>query len=223
MALPADVRTATCVSGHDASQRKATFTGSMEDVPGARKMSMRFSLVRLRSGGGGYVDVDAPGLAAWHTSRSGVRRFVFRQGVEALRAGGTYRALVSYRWLDGQGRAVRSTRRRSAFCRQRGPVPNLRVTGITTTPGPAEGTLDYFVTVVNDGEGPSDSFRVGLSVDGATLDSLEVASLARGSLVRVGFTGPACRAAVAALVDRNDDVPEGTEDDNTVSQGCPPA
>ena len=202
------------------ADRSPTFSGSMRAVPRSPRMAIRFSLEE-RIGANPFVRRDVPSLAAWRESRVGVRRFGYRQTVKALKTGGAYRSLVDFRWSDGRGRIIRTARRRSGACLQPGPLPNLRLSALSARPGPESGTTTYSLSVRNTGRAPARGVVVALAVDGAVVDSTEVAVLGPGESRVLTFTGPVCRRRVRAAVDPRAAIGESRERDNVLVRRCP--
>ena len=216
----ASVRLVECVRVPE--NRTAVFRGAMRRIPGAGRMWMRFKL-QERVGAGPFRSVKAPGLGVWRKSVPGVRRFAHRQRVLALAEGSAYRTVVSFRWYDSDGELIRRTKRRSPACRQPGLLPNLRVVRIAG--GAPEvgvpGAYRYAVTVANRGQVAAQAIGVSLAVDGDTVDTHTVGSLAPGESRRLFFSGPACTETVTAVADPGDTVREVTEEDNTLASACP--
>ena len=124
--------------------------------------------------------------------------FIYTQRVTALRDGGTYRMRVQMRWYGSDGKLMKVRTMRSGACKQPAPLPNLRISSIGTSPGAVSGTTSYMVTVQNDGVGDAGPVVVGLRVDGGTLSTARVPTLAAGQAASVRLTGPACTATLRA-------------------------
>jgi len=219
-APPAFVGVAECSTGASAEDRFAEFRGGMRQVAGGETMGMRFAL-QEKMGDREFEPVRAPGLRVWHRSRPGVKRFVYRQQVLELAEGSDYRVRVRFRWYDAEGEVVREVSRRSAACRQKGDLPNLRVIRVDGRPAGARGLVRYSLTVANSGRAESAATGVGLSVDGAAVDTAQVQALAPGESRRLLVNGPECAASVRAAADPSDTVVESAEDDNTLLSSCP--
>jgi hypothetical protein len=212
----ASVKLKTCARSPD--DRHAVFRARMRRVRHTTTMSLRFTL-QERVGDARYKSVDAPGLGEWHTSKPGVRRFAFRQRVDALAAGASYRVKVGYRWYDADGNVIKRARRRSRGCKQPGRLPNLRIARVRAhrlTSG-----WQYLVQVVNRGKGPAGPSAVGLTVDGTPFASKTTGGLAAGLTRTLRFNGPACTAGLEAQADVTDSVRETSEHDNALISGCP--
>lgn len=209
----------SCQTGDSAKARHATFYARMHAVRGTSRMLMRFSLVYRDARG--TRPVPAPQLAHWRRSRPGVQTFGYAQTVTGLQAGGSYAAVVDYRWVDASGKTIRTARRMSGDCRQDGRLPNLAVTRVASRPGDAAGTLLYSVDVANTGGAQARNVLVDLFVDGAGTDSARVDAIDPGETVTVRVSGPVCRERVRAVVDRLDTIHETTEDDNVLRSRCP--
>src|SRR3954454_1107643 len=130
--------------------RAATFYARMDTIPGASKMHLRFLLLERLGRDDTWSKLDVPALRQWHTSQAGVKRFGWKQTVDALRVGGAYKARVQYRWLSAAGRAVGGETRETPMCR--GPMPNIAVVDLSVKPGPTDDTRTYRVGVSNTGK-----------------------------------------------------------------------
>jgi hypothetical protein len=198
--------------------RAATFYARVDTISGASKLQIRFQLLE-RLGHDSWTKLDVPALRQWHTSQPGVKRFGWKQTVDALRIGGAYKARVQYRWVSATGAVLESETRETPVCR--GPLPNLAVDGLAAKPGPTSDTTVYRVTVSNTGKTDADQVGVSLSVDKAILDTLTITHLAVGETRSVSFTGPSCRRAVRVKADPGNSIGETVEGDNSVLYSCP--
>ena len=213
------VRVADCVKGEGKGQRSATFRGAMRRVGGAERMWMRFVLEE-QVGNAGWRVIRAPGLGMWRKSRPSVRAFVHRQRVVELAQGSAYRVVVHYRWYDEHRGLIRRAKRRSAECRQPGPLPNLRVRAVSSTPIDFE-TVRYAVQIANRGSAPAAGFAVRLWIDGTFLNTRVVKVLGAKRTRRIYFTGPGCGSDLRAETDPGDVVRESDELDNGSTLACP--
>ena len=84
-------------------------------------MAVRFQLLE-RTREGSVRSVSAPGLSAWRRSRPGVRLFAYRQRVEGLARGSTYRMRVHFRWYGAGAEVIRRAVRRSRPCPRLGAL-----------------------------------------------------------------------------------------------------
>jgi len=144
---------AACHPSDDVTTRFATFVGEMRALPGSARMAMRFTLLQ-RLGTPDFTAVGLPDLRPWRRSKKGVSSFIYTQRVTALRDGGTYRMRVQMRWYGSNGKLMKVRTMRSGACKQPAPLPNLRISSISTAPGAVSGTTSYMVTVQNDGDTP---------------------------------------------------------------------
>jgi hypothetical protein len=199
--------------------RAATFYARMDVVSGAAKMQVRFQLLERLGRDDAWNKLDVPALRPWHTSQPGVKRFGWKQTVDALRLGAAYKARIQYRWLTAAGTIVDTQSRDTPVCR--GPLPNIALGELTGKPGPTADTRTYRVTVQNSGKVDADAVAVSLSVDRAILDTVTIDRLAAGETSTVSFTGPACRHAVRVKADPANSIGESIEDDNSQQFGCP--
>jgi hypothetical protein len=211
-------RASVRVVGCDRGDQEAVFRGAMRRMSGTGRMAMRFTLLQ-RDPGERFRRVRAPGLARWKRSRPGVRRFAHRQRVRGLTEGSDYRMRVDFKWLDGDGRAIRRRRLSSRTCSLAELLPNLRATAITGAP---EGTGErYAVAVENAGEASSPEAGLRLGVDGSSPVFATVPGLAPGEATTVSVPGARCALRVRATVDPGQLVRESREGDNVLATGCP--
>jgi hypothetical protein len=211
-----------CLRGKRVGDRSALFRGEMRQVEGASAMRMRFQLGE-RVGRGGWRVVKAPGLGVWRTAAPGVLRFAYRQRIAGLQRGTAYRVGIVFQWQDSAGATVARQVARSPVCRQRGPLPNVRVgRRLEQSPGPTPGTVRYVVAVVNVGGAPARGVDVRLSVDGAEVDTRRLVRVGAHSRRAVAFVGPACAGAVAVDLDPAAKLRELDTRDNSRSFACPP-
>jgi hypothetical protein len=209
----------SCQVGDSAKARQATFYGRMRAVSGTSRMMMRFTVVDR--GEDGTTLVPSPQLAQWRRSRAGVKKFGYAQTVTGLQAGGAYAAIVEYRWVNANGKTIKTARRTSGECRQDGELPNLAVTRVAARTGDAAGTLVYSVDVTNLGRAEARNVVVDLFVDDAGADASTLDSIKPGATVTVRMSGPVCESRLKAVVDRQDAIHETTEDDNVLRSRCP--
>ena len=201
------------------ADRAATFYARMDSISGASKMQVRFQLLERLGRDDVWTKLDVPALRQWHTSQPGVKRFGWKQTVDALRSGGAYKARVQYRWLSASGSVLDTQSRDTPACR--GPLPNVAVGGLSVRPGPSDDTRIYRVTVENTGKVDADEVDVSLSVDRAILDTVTMGHLAAGETATTSFTGPVCKGGVRVRVDPGNSIGETIEDDNSELFACP--
>jgi hypothetical protein len=216
----ATAKVASCQTGDQAADRKATFLGHMHAVPGSAELDMRFQLEE-RYGGLGFEKLAASELRGWRRSRSGVQSYSYAQAVAGLPAGESYRVQVHFRWLDAAGRTLLDARRYSGVCDQPGRLPNLQILAVTGQPGAVPGTEVYAVDVLNAGLAPAEHVAVQLVVDGTTPDTGAIGALAPGEVQTVNVTGPLCNRRVRATLDPSDAIHETFERDNSAAMPCP--
>jgi hypothetical protein len=212
---PASVKLVKC----SPSDHEAAFHGRMQQVPGASRMAMRFTLLE-KTGGTHASPVKGPGLRRWHHSKPGVRAFGYTQGFRNLPENAVHRARVDFRWYASDGTEVSRTRRRSARCRQFVALPNLqtRLTGVTRTK--ADGVVRYEGVVLNGGKASASDIPVSLTVDGNAVDTVEVASLAPGEQRSIAIRGPECRGIVRLEADPEMAIAESSDADNASELTC---
>jgi len=212
---PASVKLVKC----SVEQHEAAFYGRMQQLPGATSMAMRFTLLE-ETGDDGAAPVKGPGLRRWHRSKSGVRAFGYRQGFRNLPQNATHRVRVDFRWYASDGSVVSRARRRSRRCRQFVQLPNFTtaITGVTSTK--ADGVVRYDAVVTNAGKADASDVPVRLTVDGNVVDTVTIASLARGEQRSLAIRGPECRQLVRLEADPEKSIAESSDADNASELTC---
>lgn len=212
---PASVKLVEC----SLEQHSAAFYARMQQVPGAARMAMRFTLFE-ETGADEVRRVLVPGLRRWHSSKPGVKAFAYRQGFRNLPENASYRVRVDFRWYDSSGVEVERARRRSPFCRQFVELPNLvaRITGILPTQ--VAGVVRYEATVRNTGKATASAVKVRLTVDGTVVDTVTFASLAPDDRRSVVIRGPQCQRVVKVEADPDKAIAESSDEDNVFELDC---
>jgi hypothetical protein len=95
----------------------------MTTIPGAQGMAVRVDLQERTPLAPRFHGVSAPGLGNWHQSEPSVKVFRYLAQVTNLAAPASYRALVSFRWLDAGGHVISRASRRTPVCRQAAMKP----------------------------------------------------------------------------------------------------
>ena len=225
-APPLRARLAACQSGPAATERLATFVGSMPAVAGTKRMWMRFDLLARMPPATSFVTIKVPKLGVWQKSARGRASsgFVFTQRVQALAAPDSYRALVRFRWYDKAGKLLRSTTRQSSICKQPDQRPDVSAGALEAVRGPQSGQATYQLAVRNDGHTASGAFDVVLTVGGVEQPSRRVlGGLAPGASDTVTFQAPRCApgSTLRFELDAEDEVDESGELDDVVERACP--
>jgi CARDB len=213
--VPASVKLAECsIENHSAA-----FHARMQQLPGASRMAMRFTLLE-ETGADTVKRVKVPGLRRWRFSKPGVKAFAYRQGFRNLPENASHRVRVDFRWYDAAGNEVERARRRSPRCRQFIELPNLvaRITAILPTQVP--GVVRYEATVRNSGKAAATGVPVRLTVDGKVVDTVTLASLAPGEVRSVAIRGPQCHRLVRLEADPEKVIAESSDEDNIFELSC---
>jgi hypothetical protein len=221
---PLRAKLAACASGPLATDRTATFTGSMPAIKGARRMWMRFDVLAHADSAMAFTPLKVPGLGVWQKSVSGrPGGFVFNQRVQGLLAPGVYKAVVRFRWYGKGGKLLRATSRETAICKQPDQRPDLDAGRLDATPGPGPGDATYTLVVRNAGRGPAGPFDVLLSGIGPDQPTQRVTGLGAGATTMLIFAGPPCApgSTLRVTVDARAEVAEADEADDVVERTCP--
>jgi hypothetical protein len=208
-AAPASVALTACVP----RERAAEFEARMDQVPGAARMKLRFTLESRRPGKP-WRKVAAPELGGWRTADPQTTRYISSRRVTALVGPASYRTVVRFRWLDADGDVVASSRARSRSCWQPDHRPNLRLRALSVEAGST-----YVVLVANTGRSETGTFD--LEITG--LPSQVVDTIAPGGEALIEVEGPPCQsgATVTATADPLDLIDERSERDNALTRLCP--
>jgi hypothetical protein len=224
-APPLRAKLASCLSGPDAGNRTAVFTGSMPSIKGTRRMLMRFDLLARGPVAAGFAPLKVPGLGVWQKSAPGRSGgFVFTQRVQALVAPGAYLAVVHFRWYGKGGKLLRSAKRETSVCKQPDQRPDLRAGLLTAGEGPLPDMATYTLAVANDGHGDAAPFDVALSVAGVDQPAQRVEDgLAAGARRTLTFVAARCHpgAIVRFTLDARGEVDEVDEARNVTERVCP--
>lgn len=186
-------------------------------------MEMRIDLLERSGTATTYARISAPGLGVWRESAPGVQIYRNVRQVTNLPAPARFRAAISYRWLDTQGRVVRQTTRQTAVCVQPDERPLLVVARVVITPSPSSLDAQYAITLRNDGRGPAGPFPVALTVNGVPQPSLVVQSLGAGARVVLPAVAPRCTpgSSVTVTIDPQSTVGEAPGGGLPKTVACP--
>jgi hypothetical protein len=200
-------------------EHEAAFYARMQQVTGASRMAMRFTLLE-ETGGDKSTRVKVPGLHRWHSSKPGVKAFGYRQGFRNLPENASHRVMVEFRWYADDGTEVLRAKRRSARCRQFVELPNLvaRITAIRPTN--VNGVIRYEAVVTNSGKAAATGVPVRLTVDDVVVDTVTLASLAPGEERSLAIRGPQCHRLVRLEADPEQAIAEGSDVDNVHELNC---
>lgn len=212
---PASVKLVYC----SIDENEAAFYARMQQLPGASRMAMRFTLLEETSPDE-VMRVKVPGLRHWRFSKPGVKAFGYRQGFRNLPENASHRVRVEFRWYDRDGNELERARRRSARCRQFVALPNLvsKITAVIPTDVP--GVVRYEASVRNSGKAAATGVPVRLTVDGVVVDTVTLASLAPGEQRSVAIRGPQCQRLVKLEADPDKAIAESSDDDNVSELIC---
>jgi len=218
-------RLVACQSALDPDARLAVFEGRMRIARGAARMQMRFTLQTRTAGEPRWHALRAPGFGRWLTSDTGVGRYVYTKRLLSLLAPASYRTIVRFRWLAGDGRRLGGDRDTSPACRQRDLRPDLLPRGVEARAGADAGRARYVVPVANRGHTAAGPFDVVVSVAGTTLTPFRAPGLAARETALVEVEGPRCSEGqmLTVDVDPTGAVDERSEADNRLSVPCPGA
>ena len=209
---PATVTLTACTP----KERTAEFEARMDQVSGAVRMKLRYTL-EARKPGRLWRRVAAPELGGWRSAALETTRFISERRVTQLVGPSSYRALVRFRWIDEDGHVVARARARSHSCWQPDHRPNLKLRELSF-----EGEGSYVVLVANTGRSPIRRLRPRAR---PALAPIVVGDLAPGEERLIEAVGPACEpgTVVTATADPLDLIDERNERDNAVSRRCPSA
>lgn len=194
-------------------ERAADFEARMEQISGAVRMKLRYTL-EARKPGRLWRRVAAPELAGWRSADPQTTRFISERHVTELVGPASYRALVRFRWIDEDGHVVARARARSRSCWQPDHRPNIKLRELSF-----EGPGSYVLLVANTGRSPTGAFDLEV----AGLTPIVVDDLEPGEERLIEATGPECQpgTVVTATADPLDLIDERNELDNAIRRRCP--
>ena len=218
----AQARITDCESALAQASRHLVAQGSMQAYRGAARMQMRFDLQVRVPERSRWTTLPAPGFGVWNTADPASKRYVYSKRVENLTAPATYRMVIRFRWLDGDGRRVAALRRVTKPCQQPDLRPDLEPRRVHVTPL-TESERRYVIPVRNTGDSPAGPFAVTLTVNGVALPSVAVTGLGAGRATDLRLDGPACEegSVIGVRVDSDGTVDEADEAGNELLRGCP--
>jgi hypothetical protein len=103
------------------TERSATFAGEMTSIVGTERMQMRIDVQELMPDETRFHTIHAPGLGVWRGSSPEVKAYKYLRQVTNLSAPAFYRAAVSFRWLNADGRLIKAEERHTPACYQSAP------------------------------------------------------------------------------------------------------
>jgi hypothetical protein len=220
-AAPPPKLAATLESCHTSAlpvERVASFVASMPAYAPATRLHIRFDLERRRPGERYWRRVRAAGFGVWERSDPRVAGFVFRKRVNGLPVPASYRAVVRFRWIAGDGSVVRRASGRTPACVQQDLRPDLVPGALEAAPHVQPGLAIYTLVVRNDGRSAAGPFSVRV---GSAL--AEVAALQAGEQRAVPVIALACdpRRPIRVSVDADGRVEESVERANRARRRCP--
>lgn len=214
---PLAAKLTTCETGADPADRYAVFSGSMPRES-ADVMAMRFEL-QERLPGEAWEKIPLAGWGEWiRAAKKGVPGFIFTKRLEQLAAPASFRAVVTFRWSDGEGTVLRREKRFSKVCKQPDWRSDLHAASVQIS----DDGKDARVLVRNRGRGDAGPFAVHVTradlVKGRT-----VAGLAAGEEATVSLGIGRCEPgeSVTVTLDPAGTVDEVVEDDNVTTVDCP--
>ncbi|MET0601573.1 MAG: CARDB domain-containing protein [Baekduia sp.] len=214
----------TCTTGADDASRAAAFTGAMPAAAETKRMQMRFALLQRKGTGpkGIFKKLAVPGWGGWVKSDPDRQGFVFTKRVEALRAPAGYRAVITFRWLDGKGHVQRTATRTTPVCEQPDPRPDLVLSGVDATAA-GKSTAAYTVSIGNEGHSDAVPFAVTVTVDGTVSDPVTLGPIAAGGRLTGTLAAPKCApgSMILVTIDVANTVAESVESDDAVQRPCP--
>ena len=203
------------LTGCTPKERTAAFEARMDQISGAERMKLRYSL-EARKPKRAWHRVAAPELGGWRAASTETTRFISERRVTQLTGPTSYRALVRFRWIDEDGDVIARARSRTHACWQPDHRPNLKLRELSF-----EGKGSYVALVANTGLSPTADFD--LEITG--LPPIVVPELAPGEERLIEAAGPECEPGtpVTATADPLDLIDERNERDNAVTRRCPSA
>ena len=201
------------LTGCTPKERTAEFEARMDQIAGAVRMKLRYSL-EARKPQRLWRRVAAPEMGGWRAADTATTRFISERRVTQLVGPSYYRALVRFRWIDEDDHVVARAKARSRACWQPDHRPNLRLRELSY-----EGEGSYVALVANTGRSPTGVFELAITGLAPFVND----ELLPGQERLIEATGPDCEPGtpITATVDPLDLIDERNERDNTVTRRCP--
>lgn len=222
---PASARVRKCVVSRFYDGRQVEFSGRMSaftDTPGEQQtMQMRFEVFRRLAEHRGYKKVKGTGLGTWlPASDPAATVYVRELSLEGIETAARYKARVTYRWLDAEGKVEWRRKRMTKPCYQRVGLPKLTVAAAKHQPIPGLSSSNYLVTVSNTGRSEALNVPVAVSADGAPLSFGLISTIAPGQTVDIAVQAATCRSSAAVVVDPSRTVRQRSKARPVAPFGC---
>ncbi|HEX5195535.1 MAG TPA: CARDB domain-containing protein [Solirubrobacteraceae bacterium] len=226
----ATLGTIACHQAVNPLRREVSLRATMRPLAHTRSLAIKFAL-SVRTRGHPATPVVASGLDQWLTPSDPTlgRRpgdiWKLSKPVYNLGAG-SYRYVVSFRWLGAKDRVLKIVTRTSSRCTIKELRPDLAVRSVRVSSIAGErGRERYLAVIANRGHSASGPFAVLFEpgVAGAHSQTRQLGSLPAGTRRRLRFTGPACDAASPPTVvaDPAGSVDDAQRSNNALTVTCP--
>jgi hypothetical protein len=204
---PAQAKVTECTSAPYAADRRIVLTSKMQALPAqltAPRMQVRFDVYRkLLERKTPFRKLRATGLGKWFSNSdpnaTAYQREVTLTGIETY---AKYRAVISFRWLDADGKVLAKKVRTTSTCKQRYSLPRLTITGVKSVPIAGSNNRHYTVSILNSGGAAAESLPVSIWIDQSSPSSSTIVdSVGPGSSYDAQLDAPSCTTNGWAALD----------------------
>jgi hypothetical protein len=201
---PASVKLRICRGGAYYDNRLISFRVRMarlSSAVGAQDLMMRFEVLQRLNENTRFKKLKADGLGEWFSSSDSATLYQRDLALTNIETAATYRAKVSFRWTASDGSIQARRVIVSSDCKQKIPLPRLKITNDTAVPIVGSTALSHTVTIANDGKSEVMNLPVAIYIDSLTPVIKMIDSIGPNQAADVQLTAPACQVSGAAVID----------------------
>ncbi|MGH2959844.1 MAG: hypothetical protein ACRDKE_09580 [Solirubrobacterales bacterium] len=201
---PASVKLRVCRSGAYYDNRLISFRVRMarfSDTSDPQNLQMRFEVLQRLNENKRFKKLKADGLGTWFKSSDSATLYQRDLSLTNVETAATYKASVSFRWTAPDGTVSWKRKIVSTPCKQKVPLPKLKLTNVTTVPIVGSTALQHTVTVVNDGRSEVVNLPVGIFVDELSPSIAVIDSIGPNQSVDVQIKAAPCQTGATAVID----------------------
>lgn len=201
---PASVKRRICRSGAYYDNRLISFRvrmGRFSDTTDPQNLQMRFEVLQRLNENKRYKKLKADGLGEWFKSSDSATLYQRDLTLTNVETAASYKARVSFRWTSPDGTVTSKRKIVSAPCKQKVPLPKLKLTNVTAVPIVGSTALQHTVTIVNDGRSEVVNLPVGIYVDSLSPSIEVIDSIGPNQSVDVQIKAASCEARADAVID----------------------
>lgn len=201
----ASVKVRACRSSAYYAERDVEFRLRMYrlNVAGPQELQIKVEAWRKLKEDNKYRRLKIPGLSAPTTAKDPAAMIYQRDvAIKNVETAAHYRARAIFQWRNPDTGALLAKKVvRSKSCRQKLPLPHLRIKQIRSLPIAGMRSIAHTITVVNSGRSEALAVPVAVVVDGGTPVFASIESIGPRQVKDVTIDAPVCTAAAYAQLD----------------------